>query len=149
MGRTLSVTAIVVGTLALAACARPLKPDVERKPTPVNASFGRTWDAAVDLIAEANLTIDKIQRESGYLSTLPLTMRKLVGNPTQYDCGGSTDQPAPATDALFNVVVRGDSTTSTVRVNVRYSRGATTCTSQGNREIDLEDAIRKRAEAAK
>lgn len=141
--------ALATAAVLTSACSQTLKPEVERPSTPVKASAGRTWDTVVEMFAERNLPIRMMERSSGYIVTDVLSYRALGGNPFFYDCGGAKETPAPATHAIYNVVVRGDSATSSVRMNVRWVRNGQPCTSQGGWEYDFEALVKTRAEATR
>jgi hypothetical protein len=137
-----------------AACvnARPAPP-VQRAPTPVAASFGRTWDAAIDAFAARNIPIRAIDRASGFI----VADATATPEDTAYaDCGMYMGFPVDPTGAVYNVVVRGDSTRSSVRVTVRWEAatgvGASTtdkeCSTKGRWEAEVEAQIKARAEAA-
>jgi hypothetical protein len=149
---------------ALAACTRyyPPTPATPRDGTGVIASFGRTWDAVIDEFAAKNIPIRTLERASGFIATEALgvapdfgTYRRRLRD-TRADCGynsGSTSLPITPTHATYNIVVRGDSGRSLVRVTVKWMRIVTgpgaslTCETSGTWETALEDGIRERAEA--
>jgi hypothetical protein len=168
--------------LSLGACAPRLRsvppgPAPVRQPTEVQASFGQTWDAVIDLFAQRNIPIRTIERASGIIAAEVLTVDSLSG--IQYaDCGqvpgivkvGSgwnakfVQQlvPLPAERAFYNILVRGDSTRSTVLATVRwsvpertafvgnkpYTRAGEDCSTRGIWEESTETAVRDRAKAA-
>lgn len=158
--------------LALGACYKPVPPGaaVTHDVTPVTASFGRTWDAVIDVFAAKNIPIKAMERASGFISaeqaSIPLQTREEADYAlTLADCGSvGRIQLIPAT-ATYNVVVRGDSARSTVNVSVKYlnygarapamaGRGTNTmspmareCATRGVFEGETEAAIKQRAEA--
>jgi hypothetical protein len=129
---------------------------------PVSASFAATWDALIDVLSERRIQIRAVDRASGVLVAEPLLIRD--GSDSAADCGRGkllTRTPTP-TDAVWNVLVRGDSTTSTVKATVRFSQvdrgsiGTTSahteaevtrnCESLGNWETALEKSVKASAE---
>lgn len=139
--------------------AYPPKPAVRRAPTEVAATYGRAWEAAIEELADFNAPITQLHRESGYLNT-DMVRVAAASKDTLAECwrikrffgGDSLVQP---TNALYNVVVRGDSSRAWVKVNARWVHilftGAgpltTTCESRGVWERRTEAAIKGRAEA--
>lgn len=170
-----------LGLLVLLAACSPtplvhteaaLKP-VSREPTLVHASFERTWEAVIDQFAEQNLKPKVMDKASGWISTDPL----LVTNPYRWaDCGmlmqevdttykqsngtmkvDTVESHVPAETAEYDVVVHGDSVTSTVHVSVRFMSSyrpvptdpelPVQCISTGAWENEFETAIKQRAES--
>ncbi|HKG91445.1 MAG TPA: hypothetical protein VKA84_06135 [Gemmatimonadaceae bacterium] len=143
--------------LSLAACVppQPPAPPVERSTTTVAASFGQTWDAVIDWFATKNIPIRNVERASGLIVAEPMKMGLgLREAHTQKfaDCGtdfmGTRGVP---TDAIYNVLVRGDSAQSTVRMTVRYvaadASTTKTCSTMGTFETEAETMIKQNAEA--
>jgi hypothetical protein len=129
---------------------------VDKQPTPVGASFAATWEATVDLFAEQNIQIKTIDRSSGIL----VAERASIGATTQKlaDCGTDMGIDLRPTSVTYNVLVRGDSSAATLRVNARWvrvgmGRGLRTdtvseeCGSTGLWETDFERDVKTRAEA--
>jgi hypothetical protein len=160
--------------LASAACAPPRAPraSVVREATPVTASFGRTWDAVIDIFAERNIPIRTMDRQSGFIAAEPSAIPTGTNESDAYavslaDCGGTEAVAATgfgvatgkgtrnaATTATYNILVRGDSTAATVKVTARFvyqpmasSLSAVTCSSLGVWETEVEQDIKQRAEA--
>lgn len=145
-----------------AGCAHNVYPSpaAPRGPTPVAASSGRTWDASIEEIADFNAPITQLQRESGYLNT-DLVHAENTEADTLAECwrvkGAGRDSLVGPTHALYNIVVRGDSARSSVKVNARFtnvtysSQGPIVigCVTRGVWERRTEAAIKERAEAAK
>lgn len=145
--------------LAITSChSAPPPPPTPREATSVSASFGKTWDAAIDVFGERDLSIRTIDRSSGLLIPsdylFPDTERR-----SQYaNCGKAFGNDILPTVAHFNVIVRGDSSRATVRVRAFYDhsksvrlsgdvqRDVGSCTSTGQFETELESAIAARAE---
>ena len=143
--------------LTLPACIKYEPPPTPqpRDATPVNASMGATWDAVIDLFASRNIPIRTIERASGIIATEALRVDPDDGA-LWADCGGVKGAIRAGRFhpnwAIYNVLVRGDSTRSTVRATVRWSyiheKENTTCTSNYSWETELEKDVRSRAESA-
>ncbi|HEU4565929.1 MAG TPA: hypothetical protein VFS05_14815 [Gemmatimonadaceae bacterium] len=164
--RALSVGSVVLCAVAACQTARPPGPAPVREPAVVRASFGKTWDAVIDIFAEKNIAIRTIDRSSGLIAADPVRVPRPTDpqNPAPLaDCGvsaiGYVFYPG---SAIYNVLVRGDSVSSSVRVTVRWvsttalelaARGMSpqpgfeTCSTKGVWEGEFEQAVRERAEA--
>jgi hypothetical protein len=118
----------------------------------VQASFGKTWDAVIDVFASENMSIQTLDRSSGlivpaealYTSADTLALRWA-------DCGTETlGRPVVPARGRFNVVVRGDSARSTVQVRAFWSSaqgpGFRDCISRGSWETMMEGSIKSLAE---
>lgn len=151
-------SAFVVLSLSLVACVPPVAPAalVIRAPTAVNASFGRAWDATIDAFASRGISIETLDRSSGLI--VPAGRTYAPGATAHEallyaDCGKSMFGVETLPGSVkYNVVVRGDSTSSTVLVRAFYqsyaARGdvATECTSRGKFEAEAEANIKSAAE---
>ena len=148
--------ALALSTLLLGACATAPKTAPPRAGTSVSSSVGRTWDTAIQSLAERQIAIGSMDRVSGFMATAPVIVehdaRQLA------DCGinrAGTIGSVPATDAIYNVSVRGDSSAAVVRVTAQYSARVqhetsvdrVMCASRGLFEDQLEAAIKTRAES--
>jgi hypothetical protein len=138
--------------LLLPACYKyqPPAPPQPRDATSVDASLGETWDAVIDLFATRNIPIRTIERVSGIIATEGLSVDSADGVDWA-DCGRFGHRQIPANNAIYNVLVRGDSATSTVRATVRWGRrslklGDIECTSNYVWERGLEQGVKDRAE---
>lgn len=142
--------AAILATLALVGCATtPAAVAPVRAPTEVSASFGRAWDAVVDVFASRNIPIQNMDRSSGFISTPELAVDRAAGK-AWADCGTIMGMGIPPDRANYNVRVRGDSTRSSVQVTVFWKMepaAATTCTSRGVWEGGAETDIKARAES--
>lgn len=142
-------------TVMMAACASPPPPQTPRLPTSVAASFGRTWDAVIDQFANSNIPVHTMERASGFISTGPLsTSSESRTNLDAYaDCGKDMIKPRP--DRVeYNVVVRGDSSSATIRTTAKWVRSGDAatytmeiqCSSLGGWEAAFEAGVRRQAE---
>jgi hypothetical protein len=138
----------------LLACYRyqPPPPAEPRDATSVSASIDETWDAVIDLFATRNIPIRTIERASGIIATEGLSVDSADGLKWA-DCGQVGPRLIPANNAIYNVLVRGDSANSSVRATVRWGRlsseeGDVECTSTYVWEHGLERDVQERAEAA-
>ena len=150
MRRHFPVVAALVLSGSCVATAPPPAP--VRSITPVSAPFNRTWESVIDVFGERNIPIKQIERASGFVATdgLSLSREDQRVAPAWAKCerGGVPDR------AVYNVIVRGDESQSTVRVTVKWEqvRGRTMqafgCESTRRWEMCAEDEIRARAELA-
>ena len=134
-----------------AACVTytPPPPPPPREATQVIASFGQTWDAVIDEFADRNIPIRTIERASGLVATEQLTVSPDVSGDA--DCGHfGSYPPRPPTHAIYNVLVRGDSVRSTVKVTMRWmyiaEKTSIECSTRHRWEQAFEDTARLRAE---
>lgn len=151
----------VVTLTGLASCITPgpavaPPPAVPREAKTVGASFGETWNAVIERFAEDNIAIRTLERASGFIATEPMHVPAYMNAAADWaDCGS-----APFAGRLypnstsFNILVRGDTTKSTVKASIRWTTTIGTgayaqpfeCTSTGNWEAMLEEGIAARAE---
>ena len=124
-----------------------------RNPLPVNASSGRTWDAAIDVLAANNIPIRWTDRPTGSMAT----DRNEIAKPDTAwsECGrGTAGRRLPPEWAVYNITVHGDSSTSIVMVAISWSMtprpgvASPQCVTSGVRESQLERSIKERAERA-
>jgi hypothetical protein len=139
----------------------PPTPRPERSDFPIAASFGRTWDAVIDFFARESIGVKTIERASGFIVAEWGQIPPLLADPTRgavaiADCGTEAGVIYYPSSATFNVVVRGDSTRSTLHVTMAYAsyRNYLTayqvrlpCVSTGWYEGKIEGFVRDRAEA--
>lgn len=147
-------TRLVAILVASAACAPvPPAPPQPRAAVSVSAPFARTWESAVDVFAERNIPIRTLDRASGLIVAEPQKVSR-TDAPMLADCGSSPmGIPFNASDATWNLLVRGDSLRSTVRATVRFvaassGMGAATvdCSTKGVWESQLEERVKASAE---
>jgi hypothetical protein len=156
---------------AAAGCAgggtkiEPPAPAATRTAAVVAAPSSSTWEAVIDVFAERNIPIRTMERASGFIATEQLGVDERES--LQWaDCGRSITplkwrrdkdgkkvevKEFPPNRAIYNVLVRGDNTRSTVKVTVRWTymgmyRGSTECTTKGIWEGEAESEIKRRAE---
>lgn len=152
---------VLIGiTFVIVGCAPvPPAPPAPRTSMPVSASFGKTWSAVIDVFATKNIPIKTIERASGLIATDPLNVPVQTNRKAPHpwaDCGkfmGVFDSPSLAT---YNVRVKGDSSSSTVQINVLWKQSPTTtpfgvqpgedCSTKGVWETETETEIKARAE---
>jgi hypothetical protein len=141
---------LIAAAAASAACARMPIPAGPREPMLVNASFGKTWDAAIDAFADQGISIETLDRSSGLI--VPAGRARIAdaveGGYKYADCGkswlGSAQFPL---SVKYNVLIRGDSTRSRVQVRAFYlTDKGQQCSSTGYWEDYVENGIKDRAE---
>jgi hypothetical protein len=124
-------------------------------PTKVAAPFSKTWNAVVDILAERNIPVKTLDRASGFVAAemtgvAPGDIGKLASG-----CGGFWDAMAngggaPAGVARYNILVRGDSIASTVKVTAQFTElisGTTKqCATKGVFEAPFQEDVKARAE---
>jgi hypothetical protein len=152
-------TASVVLLSACGGYTRP-EPPSPRDATQVNVSMGRTWDAVIDLFAARTIPITTIERVSGIIVTERLSVRSEDGL-AWADCGKTSSfmtraVPIPPNYGTYNVLVRGDSSRSSVKATVRWvhldfkhldiESGVIECSTKHVYERALEAGVKDRAE---
>ncbi len=145
----LAARAVVL--VGLAGCIRytPPQPASPHDPAPVAASFGKTWDAVIDVFGDRTIPIRNMERASGFIATDALPAGP---NDRDYaDCGSREKVVYAPSRVTYNVVVRGDSSQSTVKMTARWTFLMTAneliyCESRGIFEREFERRIRDRAE---
>ncbi len=137
--------------LALIGCSQftPPAPATPRMPSPVPASFGRTWDAVMDEFADRNIPIRTIERASGLIATEQLTVSNR--DTAVADCGRVGHYPPRSpTHAIYNVLVRGDSVQSTVKVTMRWmyvaDKESLECSTKHRWEQAFQETVSLRAQ---
>ena len=144
----------------LAGCATYQVPGAPRPAASVQvaASFGRTWDAVITHLTSEFVPIRTIDRSSGLIVTDELTVRLITSRDSIFaaslaDCGRVGNTEWLPNLALYNVVVRGDSSRAVVQVLARFSHARPvlfippiTCSTKGNYERDLHAKVKTLAE---
>jgi hypothetical protein len=155
---------VITTAFALLACAPKYQappPPAPRLATTVRASQPKTWDAVIDVFAERNIPIRTMERASGFIATDQLGVSNSEGGEWA-DCGKlkwpkqgkekkATSTRLSPNRATYNVLIRGDTVSSTVKVTARWvhisERGAMIeCMSNGSWEQALEREIVGKAE---
>jgi hypothetical protein len=131
-------------------CMQPHRPDVTpaRTGVTVNASFGRTWDAALAAFAARNVQVNP-DRMSGTIASNATEVT--VADTGGRDCGTSSEGNTLRPNAVrYRILVKGDSTASTLLANAIYGRLNVTalqeCGSRGVWEAAFEAEVKQRAE---
>lgn len=149
--------------VALAACT-PSHPTtasgpIPAGPTPVRASFDRTWESARQVLQRRGVqlqgsTTAPVRNESGMLvGTLmgefnPVPRFDLKSYTS--DCGNDQTaiaHPVGDGDALYAVTVQGDSLTSMIHVTISVTEAGFTCTTRREFEAATQGDIKSMAEA--
>jgi len=139
-------SAALIAMTACTACTTmipPGPPIPERQPAVVSAPFDRTWEAAIDVFASANLPIETLDKASGLL--VPRQAIYTAGDTSYADCGvlhpNSKEyrEPIGPTNARFNVVVRGDQTKSTIQVRAFFRATPTVTTATAFNDTKVID----------
>ena len=131
----------------------PAAPPPPRPAADIAAPVGKTWDAVIDEFAAQNIPIRTMERASGFIAADQLTVPR-QSQEKHADCGTDIGVALWPDRATYNVLVRGDSARSTVKVTVRWTTfglvaNNTTpieCSTTGLWEARAEGAIRDRAE---
>jgi len=135
-------------SIIFVACATlPPAPPV-RADTPVAAPFNRTWDAVVDYFARSSIPIKTIDRTSGIIAA---ESSSLAGDNSGFAVCSNALAHVPALGANFNVLVRGDTAQSIVRVTATWigsgaSQMDVRCMTTDLWEKQFEAAIKAKAE---
>jgi hypothetical protein len=127
-------------------------PPAPRDATRVSASAGQTWDAVVDLLAARNIPVRTIERAFGFVATEDLPVG--TEGRTWADCGKLNSVPVGPEHAIYNVLVRGDSASSSVKATVRWTysankRGIIECSTSHAWEEGFEAEVKAHAEGGR
>lgn len=128
----------------------------------VAAPVDSTWDAVIDVFAQQVITIETMERASGFIVAsregMPTRSRAdSVAGRRVADCGrgsASVMQNVEVaflpTSAKYNVLVRPAGASSTVQVTVKFMSVSPSrvieCSSTGDFETTFEGLVRQRAE---
>jgi hypothetical protein len=145
MKHTLATFAVLLGI----ACTPPA-PVTAPTPTTIAAGFNQAWNGVIDVLAEENVPVKTLDRSSGFVvaevGTMDLaTLEKFTS------CGGFMDLMVNSERygvASYNILVRGDSTTSNVKVTARFTHGSGLCSTKNVFESAFQASVKARAEAA-
>jgi len=124
---------------------QPMPP---RTAVAVNASFNRTWQAALDAFKDQNVEA----LTDRYSGTIRGTVEVMSGDQGGQDCGVSNDGKAIRPQlAGYRITIKGDSTTSTVIAAATYlsapGLAVQECGSRGTWESQVEMDVKRRAES--
>jgi hypothetical protein len=134
-------------------CVTLPEPALSSRPAAsVAASVGRTWDAAIDQLADRGLAVRSIERDSGFIATQTIALPPFSTDAARWaDCGTfATFRFAPnAVD--YTIFVRGNATGATVKTSARHlvkpaGEAPTDCVSTGAFEQSFDAAVKQRAE---
>jgi hypothetical protein len=146
---SLSRATLIVSVLLALACVRPPAPPAPRPDTQVNAPFSRVWEAVVDRFARSNIPVKTIDRASGLIAAESVLM---AGDLSNFGgCNFMGMENRSPVGATFNVLVRGDSTRSSIVVTadwigVDHRGNRIGCVTTGKWEQGFEAAIKTQAE---
>lgn len=114
--------------LAVIACTPPA-PVTAPTPSAIAAGFNQAWNGVIDVLAEENVPVKTLDRSSGFVvaevATMDMSTLEKFTN-----CGGFMDMMVNSERfgvANYNILVRGDSTASNVKVTARFTHGSTVC----------------------
>ena len=140
--------------LVCAACNsyRAPLPPAPRDATHVRASAGQTWDAVADLFAARNIPIRTSEPAFGFVATEDLPVG--TEGETWADCGTLNSVHVGPEHAIYNVLVRGDSASSSVKATVRWTYmaaklGMIECSTSHAWEEAFEADVKAHAERAR
>jgi len=129
---------------------------VPRPAVAVAAPVERTWESALDQLAEQGIAIRTVEPDSGFIATETIALPPFSTHPgTWADCGTfATFRYAP-TVVDYTIFVRGDPTGSSMKTTARYrllkapGEVPTDCVSTGAFEQSFEALAKQRAETAR
>ena len=125
----------------------PPRAPAPRPATPIAAPVNRTWDAVIELFAKYSIPIETVDRSSGLIVTRTMSVSPSKVN-AWVNCGPDAEGRYLIYTAAYNVLVRGDSASSTVQVTATWS-GKYPCVTTGVYESETELAIKGQAEDQK
>ncbi|MDB4891464.1 MAG: hypothetical protein JWL61_3319 [Gemmatimonadetes bacterium] len=157
MSRHTVFTAAGLACALLAACVRLPEPNsAPRPPASISASIARTWDAVIDQLGQQDIPLRSVERASGFIATQTIAMQGVTTEPTKWaDCGTFASFHFAPTAVEYTILVRGDSSSASVRSSARYllvkndgtSAAPTECVSNGAFEASFDASVKRRAEA--
>ena len=137
-----------------AACSsyRAPQPPAPRDATQVRGSSGQTWDAVLDLFAAKDIPIRTSERAFGFVATEDLPVG--TEGRSWADCGTLNAVHLGPEHAIYNVLVRGDSVSSSVKATVRWTylaakRGLIECSTSHVWEEEFEALVKAHTEEAR
>jgi hypothetical protein len=149
----ISTALLVGGVLLVASCGTPARTaPIKRTGTPVNASFDRTWDAAVETFATWNIPVPNQDRKSGMMASVGVLVTG--ADSTWADCGrtqgGDQGRPQLPNVGRYVGTIKGDSVSSNFQVTVTWVSGSGAivkdCVSRGLWESKFEAEVKAKAE---
>lgn len=147
--RQMKTFGILAAAAAVIACAPP-PPAPPLAPAGIAASVGKTWNTVIDVLSESNIPVKTLDKSSGYIMAEVASVH-ILDEDKYADCGSflaSLGAEGPMI-ARYNILVRGDSTTSTVKVTAAFTKtGKTTheCSSKRVFETKFQNDVKARAE---
>jgi hypothetical protein len=143
-----------VAGLAVSACVTLPAPGLAPRPAvSIAASVDQTWDSALDQLAERNIAIRSVERNSGFIATETIALPPFSIHPDAWaDCGSFASFRFAPTVVDYTIFVRGDSTTSSMKTSARYrfvqltGEVPTDCVSNGALEKSFDASVKQRAE---
>lgn len=155
---------LLIATLSSCATVVPPAPPLARQGTMVSAPFDRAWNAVIDVFAAEVITIETMERASGFVvasrGALPRRTRADSASVLRMaDCGrikatafgGQLPTQFLPNSAKYNVLVREGGEGTRVLVTAKFMReersGASECSSKGAFEQAFEQAVKEKAEA--
>lgn len=141
-----------IALVLVSGCSIPGKALPPLAPAGVSAGVDKTWNAVIDILSEKKIAIKTLDKSSGYvLAEVPSVgyeEGRALGKKLA-DCGGFmlTWGSGPVA-ARYSIVVRGDSTESSVKVAGKFTTGnpPIDCTSTNAFEAKFQSEVKERAE---
>src|SRR5450759_3554253 len=150
--RSVHLLSGLVMAVSLAACTPHVTaptPEAAPTSTTIAAGFNQTWNGVIDVLSEENVPVKTLDRSSGFVVAEVSTMDVSTLDRLTH-CGGFMEWMAHSEKfgvAHYNILVRGDSTTSTVKVTAHFTHGSTTCPTRNVFESGFQAAVKTHAEA--
>jgi hypothetical protein len=142
-------TVLIIGLAVGCASAITLPPIA---PAGINASFAKTWDVMIDILSEGHIQVKTLDKASGYIVADDRDVESSQQD-SLADCGSDWHMGLASMGPMIaevNIVVRGDSTMSTVTVRARFTKTGNisrNCPSKNVLETYLQAKVKARAEA--
>ncbi len=133
----------------VAGCMHPPKYVPPRPEVPVAASFGRTWDAALAALAARKITVN-VDRNGGMIMSIGLSVAENDSSWTSCGTAGVNARVMRPEIVRYKVMVKGDSTKSTLKAEAMFGSDAgllvAQCPSKGTWEAEFEAEVKSKAE---
>lgn len=130
---------------------KPSAPLFAPTPSAIDAGFNQSWNAVIDVLAEDNVPVKTLDRSSGFVVAEVSAMSLSDLSNLTTNCGGFVDimlqSDVKYGIANYNILIRGDSNTSMVKVTARFTHASITCQSKNLFENNFQTAVKTRAEA--